>query len=42
MFLFKGDKQHALENHLKFEEGIFNMNGKSIIMVHIFCSCLEI
>lgn len=42
MLLFKGEKQHAVENHLKFEEGIFDMNGRSITMVHIFYSCTNL
>lgn len=42
MFLFKGEKQNAVENHLKFEEGMFDMNDKSITMVYIFCSCTNL
>lgn len=38
MFLFDGEKQNVMESHLNFEEGMYDVNGKPIIMVQTFCS----
>ena len=42
MFLFDGEKQSVMEIHLNFEEGMYDVNGKPIIMVHIVLALIKI